>query len=221
VDYSEEHFRFIEADYHEFAKKIGLKNVTFLPVSALTGENVVNKSTNFAWFEGPTLYDFLENVEIPSENITAESRFQVQYVIRPQTTELHDYRGYSGTLLSGKLAKGEEVRVLPQEFTTTIEKIEKFQIEVDEARAGEPIVIHLKDDLDVSRGSTIVRTQELPNTENEIQATICWMDNKVFQKGQKLLLQQSGFGTKASIKLSKLKLIFIPLMKLKVTVNCF
>ncbi len=206
VEYSEERFRSIEADYHEFAKKIGLKNVTFLPVSALTGENVVNKSTNFAWFEGPTLYDFLENVEIPSENIAAESRFQVQYVIRPQTTELHDYRGYAGTLLSGKLAKGDEVRVLPQEFTTTIEKIEKFQIEVDEARAGEPIVIHLKDDLDVSRGSTIVRTQELPNTENEIQATICWMDNKGFQKGQKLLLQQSSFRTKASIKTIEAKI---------------
>jgi len=206
VEYSEERFRSIETDYHEFAKKIGLKHVTFLPVSALTGENVVNKSTNFAWFEGPTLYDFLENVEIPSENIAAESRFQVQYVIRPQTTELHDYRGYAGTLLSGKLAKGDEVRVLPQEFTTTIEKIEKFQIEVDEARAGEPIVIHLKDDLDVSRGSTIVRTQELPNTENEIKATICWMDNKGFQKGQKLLLQQSSFRTKASIKTIEAKI---------------
>ncbi len=200
VDYSEARFSEIEAEYQAFSKKIGLKNVTFLPVSALTGENVVNPSENFSWFSGPTLYDFLENVPIPSENLEAESRFQVQYVIRPQTKELHDYRGYAGALLSGNLKKGDKVKIFPQDLTTTIEKIEKYQKEVESVLAGEPVVLHLADDLDVSRGSTIVKFEELPTTENQLEATICWMDNKPFQKGQKLLFQQNSFRTKANIK---------------------
>jgi sulfate adenylyltransferase subunit 1 len=121
-------------------------------------------------------------------------------VIRPQTDDLHDYRGYAGSVLSGTLRKGEKVQLLPMEAFTTIEKIEKHQTEVDEAHAGEPVVIHLTEDFDLSRGSSIVPASQTPAVENTIEATLCWMDNKPFQSGQKLLLQQNSFRSKAVIK---------------------
>ncbi len=200
MDYSETVFNTIQEEYKVFANKIGLNTVSFLPVSALTGENVVLKSDNFAWFTGPTLFDFLETTEIPDEQEHNASRFQVQYVIRPQTKELHDYRGYAGALLSGKLQVGDTVSVYPQELETQIDRIEKFGISVTEAHTGEPIILHLKDDLDVSRGTTICKKEEQPQLENQFEATLCWMDNKPFKKGQKLLLQQSSFRTKAAVK---------------------
>jgi sulfate adenylyltransferase subunit 1 len=199
-NYDQAVFESIRKDYLAFAKPLGLKKISFIPVSALTGENVVNKSDNFSWYTDETLFDFLENVEIPQEEANNETRFQVQYVIRPQTQELHDYRGYAGALLSGKIQKGDKVRVFPIDALTTIEKIEKFESEVEIAEAGEPIILHLSNDLDVSRGSTFVLDNELPETGNEIEATICWMDNKPFQKGQKLLFQQNSFRAKAAIK---------------------
>jgi len=199
-NYDQAVFESIRKDYLAFAKPLGLKKISFIPVSALTGENVVNKSDNFSWYTDETLFDFLENVEIPQEEANNETRFQVQYVIRPQTQELHDYRGYAGALLSGKIQKGDKVRVFPIDALTTIEKIEKFESEVETAEAGHPIILHLSNDLDVSRGSTFVLENELPETGNEIEATICWMDNKPFQKGQKLLFQQNSFRAKAAIK---------------------
>jgi sulfate adenylyltransferase subunit 1 len=200
VDYKQEVFEQIKSDYLEFAKKLGSKKLSFIPVSALAGDNVVQRSNNLAWYEGGSLFEFLENVEIPNESGSQEARFQVQYVIRPQTDELHDYRGYAGSVLSGSLKKGDRVQIFPLDTTTTIEKIEKYQLEVNDAHAGEPIVVHLSEDLDVSRGSSIVKVAEQPSNDNVIEATICWMDNKAYQSGQKLLLQQNSFRSKAAIK---------------------
>jgi sulfate adenylyltransferase subunit 1 len=160
----------------------------------------VKSSENLSWFKGESLFEFLENVDIQSSNDAQEARFQVQYVIRPQTDELHDYRGYAGSILSGTLRKGDRVQILPLDVSTTIEKIEKYQQEVEDATSGEPVVIHLSEDLDVSRGSTIVKLNELPVSDNFVEATICWMDNKPYQKGQKLLFQQNSFRSKAVIK---------------------
>jgi sulfate adenylyltransferase subunit 1 len=200
VEYKESVFEEIKSDYLKFSERLGLKKISFIPVSALAGDNVVKSSENLSWFKGESLFEFLENVDIQSLNDAQEARFQVQYVIRPQTDELHDYRGYAGSVLSGSLKKGDRVQIFPLDTTTTIEKIEKYQLEVNEAHAGEPIVVHLSEDLDVSRGSTIVKVNELPNTDNFIEATICWMDNKAYQSGQKLLLQQNSFRSKAIIK---------------------
>ena len=200
VDYREEGFEQIKADYLEFSKQIGLKKISFIPVSALAGDNVVHTSEKLSWYKEGSLFEFLENLEIAHEEDEQEARFQVQYVIRPQTDELHDYRGYAGSILSGTLRKGDKVQLLPLEVSTTIEKIEKHQQEVEEAHAGEPVVIHLSEDFDLSRGSSIVRTSEVPNVENIIEATLCWMDNKPFQSGQKLLLQQNSFRSKAVVK---------------------
>jgi sulfate adenylyltransferase subunit 1 len=200
VEYKESVFEEIKIDYLQFSKKIGLEKISFIPVSALAGDNVVKSSENLAWFKGESLFEFLENVPVAEEKDQKEARLQVQYIIRPQTDELHDYRGYAGSVLSGSLRKGDRVQILPLDVSTTIEKIEKFQIEVEEAKEGDPIVIHLAEDFDVSRGSTIVKLNELPNSDNLIEATICWMDNKAYQSGQKLLFQQNSFRSKAVIK---------------------
>jgi sulfate adenylyltransferase subunit 1 len=200
VDYKEEVYQQIVSDYNEFAKQIGVAKVSFLPASAFTGENVVTKTGKMDWFQGPTLFEFLETVEIESYQDTNAPRFQVQYVVRPQTEELHDYRGYAGSVLSGSFKKGDKVHIYPVDLTSTISKLEKFETEVEKAHAGEPVIIHLEDEIDISRGSTIVPIQNQILAENSFEAVVCWMDNKSFQPGQKLLLQQNSFRTKAVIK---------------------
>lgn len=200
VEYSQEVFDKIKQDYLNFIKPLNLHNITFIPVSALAGDNVVESSTNMKWYTDEPLLSYLENVRIDEQTQNNSTRFQVQYVVRPQTKELHDYRGYAGSVLSGKLSVGDLVQVLPLDISTQISKIEKNGLEVQEASADEAIIIHLKDDLDISRGSSIVPKNQMPTIDNLVNATICWMDNKEYLKGQKFLLQQNSFRTKASIK---------------------
>jgi len=200
VDYSESRYKEIETEYVAFAKQLGLKDISFIPASALAGDNVVTRSENMNWYKGPTLLDFLETIEIYETKKTEASRFQVQYVIRPQTEELHDYRGFAGKVVSGKYNKGQRVVVLPSGIETEIEKIEINQQEVEVAEMDQPVVFHLKDDVDISRGNSIVPLEHLPKTEKEITATICWMDNTAFIPGQKILLQQNSFRTKAIVR---------------------
>ena len=200
VNYDEEVYNKIKEDYEHFAESLNLKKVSFIPTSALTGDNVVKHSDNLKWYQGPSLFEFLETVEIEQDFKTQEARFQVQYVIRPQTEELHDYRGYAGSILSGSFKKGDKIAVHPVDLTTTIEKIEKFGQEVEEAHASEPVIIHVSDNIDISRGSSFVPLNDAIQTEKRFEAIVCWMDNKSFQPGQKLLLQQNSFRTKAVIK---------------------
>ncbi len=200
IDYSEEKYKQIEKDYLIFAKQLNLKDISFIPASALAGDNVVTKSDNMKWYKGKPLLEFLETVEIVETKKTNISRFQVQYVIRPQTEDLHDYRGFAGRVVSGSYKKGQKVTVLPSGIETTIDKIEVNQKEVDVAETNTPIVLHLKDDVDISRGNSIVPSEHLPKTEKEITATICWMDNAAYIPGQKILLQQNSFRTKAVVK---------------------
>lgn len=200
VDYSEEKYKQIESDYISFAKQLKLKEISFIPASALTGDNVVSKSDKMPWYKGKPLLEFLETVTIVEERKTEASRFQVQYVIRPQTDKLHDYRGFAGRVISGAYKKGDRVVVLPSGIETSIDKIEVHQKEVKLAEVNTPIVLHLKDDVDVSRGNSIVLATNLPNTSKELTATICWMDSTAFVPGQKILLQQNSFRTKAVVK---------------------
>ncbi len=200
VNYSESHYKKIETDYLVFAEQLNLQTISFIPASALAGDNVVKRSKNMNWYKGPALLEFLETVQITETNKSACPRFQVQYVIRPQTNELHDYRGFAGKITSGSYKKGQQVVVLPSGIGSEIEKIEVDQKEVDIAFAGQPAILHLKDDVDISRGNYIVPFDHLPKTEKELTATICWMDNKEFIPGQKILLQQNSFRTKAIIK---------------------
>ncbi|MNJ85944.1 Bifunctional enzyme CysN/CysC [compost metagenome] len=200
VDYSEARFDEIVFEYNEFAKLIGLKKVDYIPTSALVGENVVHNSELLNWYPGPSLLQYLEQVEIAVPEVSDEARFQVQYVIRPQTEALHDYRGYAGSILNGTFRVGDKVTVLPSGVTSKVSKIERNLEEVNSARQNEAIVLHLEDDLDISRGNTIVPVASLPQTGKSLEATICWMDNAGFNPGQKLLLQQNSFRTKAVIK---------------------
>ncbi len=200
VNYSEEKYKQIESDYLTFAKHLNLKDISFIPASALAGDNVVTKSDKMSWYKGKPLLEFLETIEIVEAKQTYVSRFQVQYVIRPQTDDLHDYRGFAGRVVSGSYQKGQKVTVLPSGIETTIDKIEVNQQEVDLAETNTPVVLHLKDDVDISRGNSIVPTEHLPKTEKEVTATICWMDNATYIPGQKILLQQNSFRTKAVVK---------------------
>ncbi|WP_294246466.1 GTP-binding protein [uncultured Chryseobacterium sp.] len=200
VQYSEEVFNDIKAQYELVAKKLELENVSYFPISAFYGDNIVGRSENMPWYEGPALLDFLETVEVNPDQGFSSPRFQVQYVIRPQTDEFHDYRGYAGEVISGIYKKGDEITVLPQNIQTRISKIETGGKEVDAVFARQPAVLHTEDDIDISRGDFIVKTDELPKVENEIEAVACWLDKKVLNEGNRYFIQHKSKVVKAIVK---------------------
>ncbi len=189
VDYSQDTYNNIVIDFAEVATSLGLKDVTYIPISALNGDNIVGRSQNFSWYEGLPLLDLLENVEVQQDSDLAHARFPVQYVIRPQTDVLHDYRGYAGKLISGIYKKGDKVTVLPSGLQSTIKSIEIGGKEIEEAFAPQSIVLHLEDNIDVSRGDVIVSSNDLPKLEKELEVLVCWMGNKPLAEGNRYLLQ--------------------------------
>jgi sulfate adenylyltransferase subunit 1 len=200
VNYSQDVFNNIVIDYAEVAKSLGLKDVTYIPISALNGDNIVDRSTQMDWYEGSSLLNFLENVNIEKDINLDEGRFPVQYVIRPQVDELHDYRGYAGRIVSGIYRKGADVVVLPSGLKSKIKAIELGGVEVEEAFAPQSIVLHLEDDIDISRGDLIVPGSNLPSVENELDVLICWMDNKPLLSGNKYMLQLNSKVVKSVVK---------------------
>ncbi len=189
VDYSEARFNEIQSEYKKVAEQLGISNVTFVPIAALHGDNIVDRSEKMPWFEGLPLLQFLEEVEVFEDINHTDPRFQVQYVIRPQTKDLPDYRGYAGEIISGVYKKGDTIKILPADIETTLTKIEIAGVEVEEAFAPQAVVLHIADDIDISRGDTFVRIDKLPKVSNEIEATLCWMDNKPLRQGNKYYLQ--------------------------------
>ncbi|NAW50451.1 GTP-binding protein [Elizabethkingia argentiflava] len=200
VGYSQEVFEKIKAEYSKIAESLGLKRVDYFPISALKGDNIVSRSFQTAWYKGVSLLEYLEDVEVKSQSDTSENRFQVQYVIRPQTEDLHDYRGYAGQILSGVFRKGDPVQVFPAEIETTIVKIEVKGVEVDKAWQGQAVVLHIKDNIDVSRGDFLVGTDNLPKVEKEVEVLLCWLDQKALQPGNKYILQHHSRLLKAMVK---------------------
>jgi sulfate adenylyltransferase subunit 1 len=192
VDYSKERFDQIADDYSKVAAQLGLKDVTYIPMSALKGDNIVDKSEQMSWYDGKPLLEFLEEIELNQDINLTEPRFQVQYVIRPQTEELHDYRGYAGKITSGIYRKGDTVIVLPQNIETTISKIEVAGKDVEEAFAPQGVVLHLSDDIDVSRGDFFVKKGQEPRVASEQEVLLCWLDEKPLQAGNKYLLQHNS-----------------------------
>ena len=178
VNYSQDVYNNIVIDYAEIAKTLGLKDVTYLPISALKGDNIVERSEHFDWYEGGTLLELLENVEVANDVNLTHARFPVQYVIRPQREELHDYRGYAGKILSGIYKKGDAITVLPSGLTSKIKSIELNNEETDEAFAQQSVILQLEDDIDISRGDVIVKKENKPVVAQELQVLLCWMDNK-------------------------------------------
>ena len=200
VDYSEQRFNEIKADYEKVAEQLKLQNVTYVPLSALNGDNIVDKSEKMNWYHGLPLLQFLEEVEVFEDINHTDPRFQVQYVIRPQTKELHDYRGYAGEIISGIYKKGDKIKVLPADIESTITKIEIAGEEVEEAFAPQPVVLQIADDIDISRGDTFVHVDNLPKVENELDVLLCWMDNKPLQQGNKYFIQHKSRLVKAIVR---------------------
>lgn len=199
VGYSEEVFKNIQQEYEGIAKRLGLKSVHYFPISAFVGDNIVNTTNAMPWYKGNSLLDFLETIEINKDNYD-QPRFQVQYVIRPQTEALHDYRGYAGQIISGVYHKGDAIVVLPEGINTKISKIEHNGEEVAEAKAGDPVVLHIEDDIDISRGDYFAKQGAEPQQGQDIEALVCWMDKRELREGNKYLLQQRSRLVKAIVK---------------------
>lgn len=200
VDFSQDVYNNIIIDYSAVASSLGLKDITYIPMSALQGDNIVDASAKTPWYEGKPLLQFLEEIELDNDVNLVDARFQVQYVIRPQTEELHDYRGYAGQISSGIYKKGDAVTVLPQQIQTTISKIEIAGEEVEEAFAPQGVVLHLSDDIDISRGDGIVKSDSIPQLSNELEVLLCWLDEKPLQAGNKYLLQHNSRLVRAVVR---------------------
>lgn len=199
VDYSQDIFEKIKNDFQQIQDQLNYDEVTFIPVSALVGDNIVEKSAQTPWYNGETLLHQLETVSIETDKNLA-ARFQVQWVIRPKDEEHHDYRGYAGQILSGVYKVGDSIKVYPSNIESKIVKIERHLEEVQQAEAGENVVIHLENNIDISRGDTIVKTSEEPQTTNEPKAWICWLDNNALQQGKTYVLQHRFHSVRAKIK---------------------
>lgn len=185
VDYSEEVYEKIKDDLEAFCSKLNVKDIQFVPLSALKGDNVVNKSENMDWYKGSTLMYLLENIHIGSDYNHIDCRFPVQYVVRPQSEKYPDYRGYAGRIAGGVFKPGDEVVVLPSGFKSKIKTIDTMGGELEEAYAPMSVTLTLEDDIDVSRGDMIVRENNQPNSEQDLDVMVCWLnDKKMTPKGK-------------------------------------
>lgn len=201
VDYSQDVYNNIVIAYAELAKELGMNDIKYIPISALHGDNIVALSKTMPWYEGESLLTMLETVEVRKAVNLEKPRFPVQYVIRPQTEDLHDYRGYAGKIISGIYKTGEAVTVLPSGLTSRIKSIEiDGGRRVPEAFAPQSIVLHLEDDLDISRGDVIVLSRDLPKIEKDLEAMVCWMDNKPLRAGNKYFLQMNSSRVRVVVK---------------------
>ncbi|WP_062440313.1 sulfate adenylyltransferase subunit CysN [Herbidospora daliensis] len=201
VDYSEERFEEIREEFTQFASKLNASDLTFIPISALHGDNVVSRSESMPWYQGPSLLHHLEHVHIASDRNLVDVRFPVQYVIRPHKTEFHDYRGYAGQVAGGVLKPGDDVMHLPSGLTTKIASIDTFDGPVTEAFAPMSVTLRLEDDIDISRGDMICRPNNQPQVSQEIEAMVCWMaDTAKLTPRTKLTIKHTTRTARALVK---------------------
>ena len=200
VDYSEEVYEEIVENFKSFSSRLdNLIDVTFIPISALHGDNVVDKSENIDWYSGPTLLYQLETVYIGSDHNHVKARFPIQWVIRPHSDEHHDFRGYAGRVAGGVFKPGDEVQVLPSGFTSTIDSIHTANGKLSEAFAPVSCSILLKDDIDISRGDMIVKSNNPPEKGQDIEAMLCWFSDKKMTVRGKYLLRHTSKEVKAIV----------------------
>lgn len=191
VEFKEEAFEKIIADFTAFAAKMDLDDVRFIPMSALLGDNVVDRSVNMSWYDGPTLLYTLEHIHIASDLNQIDFRFPVQYVVRPFKDDYHDYRGYAGRIAGGVVRPGDEVIALPSGFTSKVKAVEIEGKELESAFAPQSVIIRLEDEIDISRGDMICRVNNQPERGQEIDAMVCWMSDKPLQLRGKYTLKHS------------------------------
>ncbi|AKF09082.1 sulfate adenylyltransferase subunit CysN [Sandaracinus amylolyticus] len=199
VGWDEGVFRKIEAEFRNFASKLDVQDIAFIPVSALHGDNVVTRSENMPWYQGAPLLHHLETVHIASDRNMIDVRFPVQWVIRPQSAEHPDYRGYAGVVSGGILKPGDEVVALPSGFTSRIKKIETFDGPVDEAFSPMSVIVHLEDELDVSRGDMLCRPSNKPVVGQDLDAMVCWMADQPLTPKSRLALKHTTRWVRAMV----------------------
>jgi sulfate adenylyltransferase subunit 1 len=200
VDYSEEVYEKIKADYESFSAKLDVPDIQFIPISALNGDNVVDKSENMPWYQGGTLMYNLENVHIASDLNFVDARFPVQYVIRPQNDEYHDYRGYAGKVEGGTFRPGDEVVALPSGFTSKIKSIDTLDGPLDEAFPPMSVTITLEDNIDISRGDMLVKTLNQPEVSQDIELMICWLNDKKLVPNGKYVIKHTTKEARCIVK---------------------
>ncbi|MBW6481974.1 MAG: sulfate adenylyltransferase subunit CysN [Vicingaceae bacterium] len=206
VNYSEEVFLTIKKELEAFSSKLEVRDIHFVPISALNGDNVVNKSEKMNWYGGSTLMYLLENIHIGSDYNHVDCRFPVQYVIRPQSDEFHDYRGYAGRVAGGIFKQGDEVVVLPSGFTSTIKSIDTFNGSLSEAFAPMSVTLTLNDDIDISRGDMIVRPHNQPIVSQDLDVMLCWLSDKKIFLGGKYAIKHTSNDVRCIIKDIKYKI---------------
>ncbi|MCH1865993.1 GTP-binding protein [Nocardioides sp. CFH 31398] len=200
VDFDQATYQRIHDEFTQFATKLNIPDLEVIPISALQGDNVVNRSENMSWYSGPTLMHHLENVHVASDRDLIDARFPVQYVVRPKSDAHHDYRGFGGQVAGGVLKPGDEVVVLPSGMTSTIEGIDLFDTEVAEAFPPMSVTVRLADDVDVSRGDMIARVNNAPKPSQDIDAMVCWMTTAPLKPRQKLAIKHTTRTGRALVK---------------------
>jgi bifunctional enzyme CysN/CysC len=192
VYWSRERFEEIECDYRALAAQLGVEQVSVLPMAAAPGANIVDRAPELAWFAGPTLLEFLETADVAGRARHEAFRLPVQYVIRPQSDEFHDYRGYAGTISAGRIRRGDEVVVLPIGVRSRVAGIDRFEESAECAEGGDAVAIRLAEDIDVSRGYMLAAADNAPAVANRFQADICWMsDERQLRPRQQLWLKHT------------------------------
>jgi sulfate adenylyltransferase subunit 1 len=198
--YNQQVYDKIKSSFTQFAAKLDVKDYRFVPISALNGDNVVTPSANMPWFKGGTLLNVLENIEIGNDYNLTECRFPVQYVVRPMNEEYHDFRGYAGRVDGGILRKGDKVMVLPSGLTSTIASIDLFGQQLTEVFPPMSVTISLADDLDISRGDMIVKAQSLPQSSQDVEVMMCWMNEKPLQLDMKYAIKHTTRDARCVVK---------------------
>ncbi|MBU2950233.1 GTP-binding protein [Tamlana agarivorans] len=200
VDFSEEVFNDIVSQFEEVASKLLIKDVRFIPMSALLGDNVVNRSDNMPWYQGAPMLHILETMHISSDINKVDGRFPVQTVLRPQSATFRDYRGYAGRISSGIFRPGDEVTIMPSGFNSKIKSIDTLEGSLEEAFAPMSVSITLEDDIDISRGDMIVRSNNKPEASQDIEVMLCWLNNDTAKPRAKYSIRHTSNDQKAMIK---------------------
>jgi sulfate adenylyltransferase subunit 1 len=202
VDYSQETYEKIKADYLDFAAKVGIEDIRFLPMSALNGDMIVDRGESLNWYDGPTLLDILEAAPAAHTEHTEKFRFPVQYVCRPQDSanpDLHDYRGFMGRVESGSIKVGDKVTVLPNGLQSTVKAVQLGGADIGEAFTEQSVTLLLADEIDTSRGDMIVKSDEVPAAVKEIRATVCWLSETPLDRARTYLIRHTTRDSKAKL----------------------
>ena len=200
VDYKEETYNKVRAELEAFSSKLDTKDVRFIPLSALAGDNVVDRSSKMDWYGGPTLMYLLETIHIGSDHNHVDRRFPIQHVIRPQTKEHHDYRGYAGRIAGGVFKPGDDVMVLPSGFSSKIKSIDTLDGQLEEAFAPMSVTMTLEDDIDISRGDMLVRETNAPEPTQDIDIMLCWMNKKSLVPNGKYAVKHTSKDVRCIVK---------------------